>query len=127
MNKAKIIAAIVEKFNIKLDKDDPAFVLVEMNKLALKETVTEVVGQFDDLLSRLDAAEGAGHSSMVVIGVSAMVGVMASIVTAVIILLIAPSPASNITEQSVKRGNALTRIYPRLDSVLKAEVDQIIK
>jgi len=49
VDKGKMIAAIVERLKIRLDEDDPAFILVELNKLALEESVKNLVEQFGGL------------------------------------------------------------------------------
>ena len=49
MNKAKMVATIVERFEVRLDQDDPAFVLVELNKLALEETAQALVDQIEPI------------------------------------------------------------------------------
>lgn len=55
MDKGKMIAAVVERLKIRLDEDDPAFVLVELNRLALEETVAQLLDQFDGTLSKIAA------------------------------------------------------------------------
>ena len=45
MDRRKLIAAIVERTGIKLDADDPAFLLVELNHLVFEESGSEVAKQ----------------------------------------------------------------------------------
>lgn len=43
MDKQKLIAEIVHRFDIKLDHDDPAFILVELNRLVLEDSAQKVI------------------------------------------------------------------------------------
>lgn len=45
MDRRQLIAAIVERTGIKLDHDDPAFILVELNRLTLEESAKKVADQ----------------------------------------------------------------------------------
>jgi hypothetical protein len=38
MDKQKLIAEIVQRFDVKLDHDDPAFILVKLNRLVLEDS-----------------------------------------------------------------------------------------
>jgi len=51
-----MIAAIVERLKVRLDEDDPAFVLVELNKLALEEAAKALVAQLAPISDEIDAA-----------------------------------------------------------------------
>lgn len=42
MDRSKLIALIVEKTGVKLDPDDPAFVLVELNQISLEEAAEKI-------------------------------------------------------------------------------------
>lgn len=42
MDRNKLIALIVEKTGIKIDPDDPAFVLVELNRISLEEAAEKI-------------------------------------------------------------------------------------
>ena len=56
MDKGKMIAAIVERLKVRLDEDDPAFVLVELNRLALEQTARTVVEQLEPLTGQIEGA-----------------------------------------------------------------------
>lgn len=47
MDKAKMIAAIVERHGVRLDKDDPALILVDLNVMALEEAAQKIAEHFD--------------------------------------------------------------------------------
>ena len=59
MDRRKLIATIVERVGVKLDHDDPAFILVELNHLALEDSAKKVADQigqaadkFNDVTTR---------------------------------------------------------------------------
>ncbi len=54
-----MIAAIVERHKVRLDEDDPAFVLVELNRLALEDTAKALVGQLEPLPEKIEQAAKA--------------------------------------------------------------------
>ena len=54
-----MVAAIVERLKVRLDEDDPAFVLVELNKLALEETAQALVDQLEPIPTRIEQAAQA--------------------------------------------------------------------
>lgn len=54
-----MVAIVAERLKIRLDEDDPAFVLVELNRLALEETAAAVV----DELSGFAPASAAAATS----------------------------------------------------------------
>lgn len=125
MDKQKIISAIIEKFDIRLTPDDPAFVLVEMNRLALQETITGVVGQFDGLLSKLEQTE-PGYSTALVIGTAVMGAVIGGMVVAVAMLAFGPSGISAQQQKEIRWGAALEKIYPSLDEKTRTTVNTLI-
>ena len=43
LDKSRLIAAIAARLKIRLDEDDPAFVLVELNRLVLDQTVRDAL------------------------------------------------------------------------------------
>jgi len=59
VDKGKMVAAIVERLKVRLDEDDPAFVLVELNKLALEETAQALVDQLEPIPTRIEQAAQA--------------------------------------------------------------------
>ncbi|MCX8016898.1 MAG: hypothetical protein N2690_03185 [Rhodocyclaceae bacterium] len=59
MDKGKMIAAIVERMKVRLDEDDPAFVLVELNRLALEATAKAVVDQLEPIPGKIEKAAAA--------------------------------------------------------------------
>ena len=78
-----MVASIVERLKVRIDEDDPAFVIVELNRLALEATATAIVehlqplpGRIDDaakrLLAQVDAtathrtAEAVAHASILI-------------------------------------------------------------
>ena len=54
-----MVAAIVERLKVRLDEDDPAFVLVELNKLALEETAQALVDKLEPIPTRIEQAAQA--------------------------------------------------------------------
>lgn len=54
MDRRKLISRIVERTGIKLDPDDPAFLLVELNHLAFEESAGEVAGRIEAAAARFD-------------------------------------------------------------------------
>lgn len=56
MNKGQIIASIVERFKVRLDEDDPAFILVEMNRMALLETGKAIVSELEPIPAKINEA-----------------------------------------------------------------------
>ncbi|MDM0029145.1 hypothetical protein [Variovorax saccharolyticus] len=54
MDRRKLIAQIVERTGVKLDADDPAFLLVELNHLAMEGTADEVTRRIELAASRFD-------------------------------------------------------------------------
>lgn len=55
MDRRRLVAAIVEKTGIKLDEDDPAFLLVELNLLLLEERTKEVARELDGAAEKFAA------------------------------------------------------------------------
>lgn len=53
MDKRKFIADIVKKTGVKLDEDDPAFLLVELNQLMLEESTSLVTEGIDEATKKL--------------------------------------------------------------------------
>ena len=66
MNQRQLIAAVTEKLNIKLDENDPAFVLVELNRLALDEAGQHIIDQLEGIPNRIRDAVDQSLSSMLV-------------------------------------------------------------
>lgn len=54
MDKSAIIAALVTSHGIKLSEDDPAFVLVELNKIILKDNLEDLNKLLSEISSRSD-------------------------------------------------------------------------
>lgn len=55
MDKAQLIAAIVAKHKVRLDEDDPAFLLVDLNQMALEATVAGIFEKKEALLARIES------------------------------------------------------------------------
>jgi len=55
MDRRRLIAALVEKTGLKLDEDDPAFLLVELNLLLLDERTKEAARELDGAAEKLGA------------------------------------------------------------------------
>jgi hypothetical protein len=53
IDKSRLIAAIATRLKIRLDENDPAFVLVELNRLVLDQAVQDVLQKVRDIESRL--------------------------------------------------------------------------
>ena len=49
LEKSQLIAAIAARLKIRLDENDPAFVLVELNRLVLDETVRDALQRLREL------------------------------------------------------------------------------
>lgn len=58
MDKAKLIAAIVERHKVRLDEDDPAFILVDLNQIVLNEAVKDIATLFSGIFEQIDSASG---------------------------------------------------------------------
>jgi len=56
LDRTKMVAAIAARLKVRLDEDDPAFVLVELNRLALEEAAASLVDQLAPLGDRLEGA-----------------------------------------------------------------------
>ena len=56
MDRRKLVAAIVERTGVKLDPDDPAFLLVELNHLMLESEAGKVAGQIELAGDKLNQA-----------------------------------------------------------------------
>ena len=54
MDRNKLIALIVEKTGIKLDPDDPAFVLVELNKISLEEAAEKIAVDLNNAANKFE-------------------------------------------------------------------------
>lgn len=54
MDKQKLIAEIVQRFDVKLDHDDPAFILVELNRLVLEDSAQKVITQITQAADKLN-------------------------------------------------------------------------
>lgn len=63
LDRGKLVAAVVERLNVRLDQDDPAFVLVELNRLALEETAKTVVQELGAVAQDIERAGGQIVSS----------------------------------------------------------------
>ncbi len=51
-----MIAAVIERLKVRLDEDDPAFILVELNKLALEETAKALVNELAPIPGKIEDA-----------------------------------------------------------------------
>ena len=58
IDKSRLIAAVAARLKIRLDENDPAFVLVELNRLILDQTVRDVLEKVRDIESRLTTSPG---------------------------------------------------------------------
>jgi hypothetical protein len=56
MDRAKVCAEVLRRMSVKVGEDDPAFVLVEMNRLELEEAVSAVVERLAPLPSTIEKA-----------------------------------------------------------------------
>lgn len=56
LDRGKLVAAVVERLNVRLDQDDPAFVLVELNRLALAETAQAAVKEIGGVAEKIERA-----------------------------------------------------------------------
>lgn len=56
MDQGKLIGEIVQRFGVKLDKDDPAFLLVELNRLVLEQAGDDLAGKLGELPGQVEAA-----------------------------------------------------------------------
>ena len=56
MERREMIAEITRRFDIKLDENDPAFVLVELNRLAMNEAGHHVLDQLERIPELVDEA-----------------------------------------------------------------------
>jgi hypothetical protein len=56
MDRRKLVATIVERFGVKLDHDDPAFILVELNHLVLEESAGKVADDITKAAEKLNTA-----------------------------------------------------------------------
>jgi hypothetical protein len=54
MDHDRMIAAIVKKYAVRLDRDDPTFLVVELNRLALEESVAPVLSSIDAMPRRVE-------------------------------------------------------------------------
>lgn len=52
MNKRQIIAALVEKTGTKIDENDPAFLLVELNIIMLDNVANNIATKLEDIFSK---------------------------------------------------------------------------
>ena len=58
-----MIAVMLERVGARVDRDDPAFVLVELNRLVLEETVDALAARVESLVAQLaTAGRSAGAS-----------------------------------------------------------------
>ena len=55
MDRRKLVAKIVEKSGVKLDADDPAFLLVELNHLAFEEMGSSIADQVSAAAEKFEA------------------------------------------------------------------------
>lgn len=55
MDRGKLIAAIVAHTGVKLDHDDPAFILVELNRLTLEASAGELASSIGQVADRFNA------------------------------------------------------------------------
>lgn len=56
LDRKRMVAEVAAKLQIRLDEDDPAFVLVELNKFALEEGAASLVSQIAPLGDRFEAS-----------------------------------------------------------------------
>jgi hypothetical protein len=53
MDRSKLIASLVESHGVKLDQDDPAFVLVELNAMVFDELTQPILDRLESTLDQL--------------------------------------------------------------------------
>lgn len=63
MDRNKLIGLIVEKTGIKLDPDDPAFVLVELNRITLEEAAENVALNLREAASKFEITANHSHEA----------------------------------------------------------------
>jgi hypothetical protein len=54
MDHDRMIAAIVKQYAVRLDRDDPTFLVVELNRLALEESIAPVLSSIDAMPRRVE-------------------------------------------------------------------------
>ena len=54
MDRDRMLAAILQRYGVKLEPDDPAFLLVELNRMALEEAAAPVVTSVASLSGRIE-------------------------------------------------------------------------
>ena len=51
--RARLIATVAESLNIRIDEDDPGFVIVELNKLILDQSIRQILQAISEAEARL--------------------------------------------------------------------------
>jgi hypothetical protein len=64
VDRDRMIAEMLERVGARVDRDDPAFVLVELNRLALEETVNALAARVQSIVSQLETAGRTAGASV---------------------------------------------------------------
>jgi hypothetical protein len=60
----RMIAEVLERAGARVDRNDPAFVLVELNRLALEEAVNALAARVETIVSQLELAGRTAGASV---------------------------------------------------------------
>jgi hypothetical protein len=55
MDRKPLIDAVYLKYGIRLDKDDPAFILVDLNKAALEQSILDIEAKLEPVMRKLES------------------------------------------------------------------------
>ena len=53
MDRQALIDAVFLKYRIRIDEDDPAFILVDLNRLALEQSIEGIDSKLEPAIQRL--------------------------------------------------------------------------
>jgi len=62
-----LVASVLEKTGVRLDADDPAFVLVELNRIMLENYASEVAGKIEEAAKKLNTIATAQADGFVAV------------------------------------------------------------
>jgi len=64
LDRDRMIAEVLERAKARVDRDDPAFVLVELNRLALEDAVNALAARVGTIVSQLETAGRTAGASV---------------------------------------------------------------
>ena len=118
MDRTKLIALIVEKTGVKLDQNDPAFVLVELNKAILEDASEKIAANLTDAAKKFEVTTTTNVDNFVDVANEAL----AKFITKTKEL----TAAINATNSKTSTANSVTKNHTQNNDPLQTQANSKI-